>query len=310
MTDAHVAMRALAARHATPAARHATPAARHATPAARHPTVAGVRAPPAGVLLAVLLASACAQPDGRLVLATTSSACDAGLLDHLLAAWHAEQAPPRIDVLVTGSGEALALGRRGDADVLLVHAPEAEAAFVEAGLARSREPVMRSDFVLVGPAHDPAGVRAAGDLAAAFRAIARAGTFVSRGDDSGTHQRELRIREHAGLADPRPDRGSGYIDAGQGMAETLRMAAERRAYTLTDHATFAAWRSRLELVELVEFALDDTLLHNPYSIIVPRATRDSIGAARFAAWLTGPRAQRIVADFAGPGGTPLFTPAR
>jgi tungstate transport system substrate-binding protein len=256
-------------------------------------------------VLAVVVASACGDPAGRLVLATTSSAYDSGLLPRLAEAWRAEEAPPALHVLVTGSGEALALARRGDADVLLVHAPDAEAAFMAAGHGVVRLPVMSSDFVIVGPPHDPAGVRDAAGPADAFRRIAEGGVFASRGDDSGTHHRELQVRAAAGVP-PDPAGAGRVLEAGQGMGETLRMASERRAYTLSDRATFEAWREDLSLVE---FPFDDPLLDNPYSVIVPAGSRDSAAARRFALWLAGPRAQAIIADFRGPGGAPLFVPA-
>jgi tungstate transport system substrate-binding protein len=257
-------------------------------------------------LASVLATSACGDPAGRLVLATTSSAYDSGLLPRLAEAWRAEEAPPALHVLVTGSGEALALARRGDADVLLVHAPDAEAAFMAAGHGVLRLPVMSSDFVIVGPAHDPAGVGGAAGPVDAFRRIAEGGIFASRGDGSGTHLRELQVRAAAGLP-PEPAGAGRVLEVGQGMGETLRMASERRAYTLSDRATFEAWRHGLSLVE---FPFEDPLLDNPYSVIVPSGSRDSAAAGRFARWLAGPRAQAIIADFRGPGGAPLFMPAR
>jgi tungstate transport system substrate-binding protein len=257
------------------------------------------------VLLSLACTTACADPDSRLVLATTSSAYDTGLLTRLTDVWQAEEAPPALHVMVTGSGEALALGRRGDADVLLVHAPDAEAAFMADGHGLLRLPVMSSDFIIVGPPADPAAVRSAADPADAFRRIAAGGAFMSRGDGSGTHDRELQIRRAAGL--PAGQAGTDrYIEAGQGMGETLRMAAERRSYTLSDRATFEVWRDELALVE---FPFEHRLLDNPYSVIVPAGARDSANASRFARWLAGPRAQALIADFRGPAGTPLFTPA-
>jgi tungstate transport system substrate-binding protein len=256
------------------------------------------------VLLCAAGATACANPDGRLVLATTSSAYDTGLLTRLADVWNAEEAPPSLHVMVTGSGEALALGRRGDADVLLVHAPEAEAAFMADGLGLLRLPVMTGDFIIVGPPADPAALRGAADPADAFRRIAAGGVFVSRGDGSGTHDRELQIRTAAGL--PPGQAGTGrYTEAGQGMGETLRMTAERRGYTLSDRATFEVWRDELDLVE---FPFEDRLLENPYSVIVPTGARDTAHANRFARWLTGARAQALIAEFGGSAGAPLFTP--
>lgn len=258
----------------------------------------------AAAVLALLVGLGCSGAGDRLVLATTSSAYDTGLLDAIVATWAAEEAPPPLHVLVTGSGEALALGRRGDADVLLVHAPEAEAEFMAAEHGIVRIPVMSSDLLLVGPASDPAGLADAADLRDAVRRLDAAGPFVTRGDGSGTHQRELRIRRATGLAEPIPS--PRYMDAGAGMAATLRVASERVAYTLTDRGTWEISRAALQLVE---FPLSDELLDNRYSVIVPRRARTADGALRFARWLAGPRGQAVIGAFRGPSGALLFVPA-
>jgi tungstate transport system substrate-binding protein len=257
------------------------------------------------VLLVAPLLACSGEPHARLILATTSSADDSGLVPHLITAWAAQQAPPAVHVLVVGSGEALTLGARGDADVLLVHAPEDERVFMENGLGALRLPVMSNAFLVVGPATDPAGVRTAADVLEAVRRIAAAGTFVSRGDDSGTHKRELHLRAAAALPVP-PPRSARNLEVGQGMGEALRMASERQAYTLTDRATWEVWRARLDLVE---FAFHDALLENRYSVIVPVTARDTAAAARFARWLAGPRAQAMIAAFRGRAASPLFAPA-
>jgi tungstate transport system substrate-binding protein len=243
---------------------------------------------------------------GRLILATTSSADDVGLLDELVAAWSREHAAPTVQVLVVGSGEALALGGRGDADVLLVHAPDAEAEFMAAGRGVVHWPVMRNTFLIVGPASDPASVSDAMTVAEVLHRIDREARFLSRGDGSGTHQRELQLRRAAGLGGGAGSGAGGYLDAGQGMAETLRMADQLSAYTLTDDATWQVWRERLSLVA---FPLRDSLLYNSYSVIVPAAARDTAAGLRFARWLTGESAQSLIAAFIGPAGTPLFEPA-
>jgi tungstate transport system substrate-binding protein len=263
------------------------------------------RFPPVPLLPAAVLILACTGGGDRIILATTSSAYDSGLLTVLGDAWDAGEAPPRLHVLVTGSGEALELGRRGDADVLLVHAPDAEIAFMAAGHGTLRLPVMRNDYVLVGPAADPAGVRLVAGPAAAFRRISDTATFISRGDDSGTHQRELQLRILSGLPVPAP-RGTRYSEAGQGMAETLRMAAERGAYTLSDRASWEVLRGGLDLVA---FTFDDPLLDNPYSVIVSAASTRAAAAQRFAQWLASGRAQELIADVRNADGVPLFRPA-
>jgi tungstate transport system substrate-binding protein len=258
----------------------------------------------AAALLVLVFAAGCDTSPGRLVLATTSSAHDSGLLDEVADAWSREPGTATLAVLVTGSGEALALGRRGDADLLLVHAPASERAFMGAGHGLLRLPVMSNTMLLVGPADDPADVDSASDVLDAFLRIDTAGTFVSRGDDSGTHQRELGLRREAGLADV--GAAERYLDAGSGMDATLRLASERGAYTLTDRATWEVVRPRLQLRE---FTLADERLHNPYSIIVPRQARDTARAARFARWLAGPLGQAVIRSVRGSDGQPLFMPA-
>jgi tungstate transport system substrate-binding protein len=257
----------------------------------------------ATALLLTLLA--CTGPEG-LVLATTSSADDSGLLQALSLAWQAEPGTPRLHVLVVGSGEALALGRRGDADVLLVHSPEAEARFMEAGGGLLRREVMRNRLVIVGPASDPAEVGAAADVIDAMARVARAGApFVSRGDASGTHERELELWAAASLS-PQGERAAWYIDAGQGMGETLRTADELGAYTLTDMATYSVWRGRLRLVVLQR---GDPGLDNRYSVIVPTASRARAEATEFADWLASGGGQAVIADFGRDRfGAPLFEP--
>src|SRR5881628_3255914 len=168
----------------------------------------------------------------EVLLATTTSTRDAGLLDSLLPVFE-RQTGYRVKVIAVGSGQALAMGRRGDADVVLSHAPEAERALVDSGYFVRRRLVMHNEFLVVGPASDGAGLRGLSDAVAAFRRIAdRAVPFVSRGDQSGTHQRELALWKRAGL--PGAPRGDWYVESGQGMGATLQLADEKRAYTLTD----------------------------------------------------------------------------
>src|SRR5256884_2032862 len=176
------------------------------------------------------------------LLATTTSTRDAGLLDSLLPAFE-RQTHYAVKVIAVGSGQALAMGRRGDADVVLSHAPEAERALVDSGYFVRRRIVMHNEFLIVGPARDPAGLRGLSDPVAAFRKVAeRRGIFVSRGDQSGTHQREQLLWKRAGF--PSPPRGKWYIESGQGMGATLQLADEKHGYTLTDRATYLTWRGR------------------------------------------------------------------
>jgi tungstate transport system substrate-binding protein len=252
------------------------------------------------ILLAPVLAG-CARRD-ELILASTTSTFDSGLLDVLLPAF--ERAHPQIQVklIAVGSGEALALGRRRDADVLLVHAPTDEEHFMSSGHGRARYAVMSNDYVIVGPAADPAHVAAAASTADALRRIAAArAPFISRGDSSGTHRMELRLWRAAGID------SAQRVQVGQGMGEALLIASERGAYTLTDRGTYVALARTLRLDVLHE---GDVALLNPYSVITVRASRHEAEAEVFALWLISADAQQLIARFgAGADGRPLFQPA-
>ena len=195
------------------------------------------------------------------ILATTTSTRDAGLLDSLLPVFE-RQTHYSVKVIAVGSGQALAMGRRGDADVVLSHAPEAEQALVDSGYFVSRRIVMHNDFLFVGPPGDPAGLRGMSDpIAALARVAQREASFVSRGDQSGTHQLEQKLWRVAGI---RPGAGDWYTESGHGMGETLQMADQKRAYTITDRATYLAWRDKLQLVPMVE---GDPRLYNVYHVL-------------------------------------------
>ncbi len=243
-----------------------------------------------------------------IVLATTTSTRDSGLLDELLPAFTA-QTGIQVKVVAVGSGQALALGRRGDADVLLTHAPKGEEEFMAGGWGEVREVVMFNDFVIVGPRDDPADVRAATSAADALRRIAHAGAlFVSRGDDSGTHRKELALWQAAGVETS----GDWYRKAGAGMAQGLRMASELNAYTLSDRSTYLFQRSHLMSVILYE---GDPDLLNQYSVIVVSARRhpgvNRAGALRFVQFLLAPDTQRMIARYGVDRfGQPLFQPVR
>jgi len=256
----------------------------------------------------VLLACAtfCARDVPRsLILATTTSLEDSGLFTALLPAFERAHPGVRVRLLAVGSGQALALGRSRDADVLLVHSPADEAAFLDAGHGELRWRVMENDFVVVGPPADPAGVRGGRDAVAALRRLAAQGaTWVSRGDSSGTHRVEQHLLRAAG-----PTSGSGLhvLEVGQGMAETLVLASQREAYTLTDRGTFRSLRERLVLEVLVE---GDPRLRNVYSVITVRGASNGPDAKAFADWLRSPDARLLIADFGRErhGGS-LFTPS-
>jgi len=194
-----------------------------------------------------------------------------------------------------GTGQALQIGRRGDADLLLVHDPAAEEQFMADGHGSLRRSVMHNDFILVGPSADPARVSGLTDIVKAFEQLARLRTsFISRGDESGTHQKERRIWQKVGIE----PKGDWYISAGTGMGQVLRMASEMHAYTLSDRGTYLAQRSGLDLEILCE---KDALLFNPYSVIVvnpdKHANIHAAAAQRFVDFLLAPETQRTIADF-------------
>lgn len=240
------------------------------------------------------------------MLAAASSPEVTALFGELLPAFEREHPKYRLMVNPVSNEHALSLGERGEADVLILRAPEAERLFITAGHGTARAPVMHRDYVIVGPARDPAGVRAASSPAEAFAGIARAkAPFVSRGDQSGTHARELELWQAAGLA-PRASSDRWYQEAGLGMAETLSFAGMMDAYALSDRATYEAARSRLRLALL----LDNQSLRNQYSVIVVAKGKNAGAARKFASWLTARAAQQLIAEFGrAQYGQPLFTPS-
>lgn len=242
----------------------------------------------------VLWLSACLAGDGgqpRLIVAATHTLEDSGLLDTLVAAFRAAHPEHDLQVVLAGSGEVLALGGRGDADVLLTHSPAAEEAFVRDGLGRDRRPVMHNDFVLLGPAADPAGAGTAATAAEAFGRIrAAAAPFVSRGDDGGTHVKERQLWAALEVVPDWP----GYVEAGLGMADALRLADRRGAYILADRATWANLRAQLDLRLLFQ---GDPLLLNQYSAMLVRQPSNPPAAYAFLEWLTGPAARALIAGF-------------
>jgi len=240
--------------------------------------------------------------DRTLRIGSTTSMYDTGLLDALVPDFEAERPGVQVEVFAVGSGEALALGRRGDVDLVLVHSPTAEERFVAEGHGRDRRTFARNDFVLAGPASDPADVRGLG-IVEAFRRIAETGArFVSRGDDSGTHVRERGIWEAA----QRAPEWSGYEEVGQGMSAALLIASERDAYVLTDRATLVSLAGDLTLVPLVE---DDPMLENLYSVIEVVDAANPEDARAFAEWLLTPETLERLGRFGVERfGAPLFRP--
>ena len=242
-----------------------------------------------------------------ITLATTTSTQDSGLLDVLIPQFK-EQTGVEVKVVAVGSGQALELGRRGDADVLLVHSPAAEDAFVRDGMSLERVPVMVNDFVLVGPSDDPAKIKGRKSVTEAFLEVARRhALFLSRSDDSGTHQKEQAIWK-ASRTQPE---GDWYLRAGTGMAQALRLANEKRAYILSDRATYLALRGGLDLIVVSE---GDSLLKNPYhALIVNPAKHPKVnlkGARQFVNFLTSPSTRKLISGFGLERyGQSLFNPA-
>jgi tungstate transport system substrate-binding protein len=241
-----------------------------------------------------------------LILATTTSTQDAGVLDVLLPMFEAVSGCT-VQVIAVGSGEAMRMGEAGNADVLLVHSPDDEETFMANGYGSDRRLVMHNDFILVGPSADPAGIGGIPSAVEAFRLIAsHEATFVTRGDDSGTHKKELSLWDRAGIY----PQGEWYIDSGQGMGATLRIASERKAYTLTDRATYLANRDSLALEILSE---GDAELFNIYHVIVVNPERwplvNHTCAVVFADFIVSAEAQAVIGDFGlAEYGQSLFVP--
>ena len=242
-----------------------------------------------------------------IVLATTTSLYDTGLLDSIVPIFE-RQSGYRVKVIAVGSGEALAMGRRGDADVCFVHSPAAEQAFMAAGYGVRRRVVASNYFTIAGPRDDPAQVREAANAEDAFRRIAASGRpFVSRGDSSGTHARELALWAKVGV---RPA-GGAYAETGQGMAATLLVANERQAYALTDRATLGALRAHLDLVALRG---PEAALANIYHVIelnpAGHPRMNAAGGTAFADFAVSDQVQRLLEHFGeGRLGEPMFQPA-
>jgi tungstate transport system substrate-binding protein len=227
---------------------------------------------------------------GQMVMATTTSTRDTGLLDTLVPAFE-KAGNCSVKTVAVGSGQALDLGARGQADVLLVHSPDAERTFMKQGHGSTRRAVMHNDFVLVGPPSDPAKTANAGGIEQAMRAIARTTSpFASRADESGTNAKELKLWHQADLTPS----GSWYIKTGQGMGPTLVIADQKDAYTLSDRGTFLATKN-LDSKILVE---GDPQLQNPYHVIVVKHAGTNVGCAKaFSDWITSAPTQKLIGQF-------------
>ncbi len=261
--------------------------------------------PPLGLVFAAILFFALtgtAQAQNLVRLATTTSTYNSGLVDSLLPVFE-QDSGLRVQVLAVGTGQALRLGQAGDVDLIITHAPEAEAAFVEAGHGIEARSLMYNDFVLVGPIPDPLDLaQAEGILDALDRIRVSNRRFLSRGDDSGTHKKEQELWQRSGG----PAKFSGHQAVGQGMGRTLVMSSELQSYTLTDRGTWLAMQAILDLQLVYEGGID---LANPYQVILINPERhpqiNLSGARSLADWLLGPKGQALINDFTVKG-EPLF----
>ncbi|WP_018086043.1 substrate-binding domain-containing protein [Desulfurispora thermophila] len=239
------------------------------------------------------------------ILATTTSTQDSGLLDVLVPDFE-KKTGYRVKTIAVGTGQALKMGEKGEADVLLTHAPKSEKPLVDSGVVVNYRLVMHNDFVLAGPAADPAGIKQAANTADAFKRIAQKGAiFVSRGDDSGTHKKELSLWEAAGI---KPQGQKWYQETGSGMGQTLNVASEKQGYVLTDRATFLAQRQNLKLEILYQ---GDKGLLNIYHVMQVNPEKfskvNAAGAKAFVDYLVSPETQKIIAEFGRDKyGEPLF----
>lgn len=262
------------------------------------------------LLIISMLLAACgssAPSNPNIILATTTSTQDSGLLDVLVPMFE-EQTGYTVQTVAVGTGQALQMGEEGNADVLLVHAPASEEAFMEGGFGTDRTAVMHNDFIIVGPEADPAGLISTTSVIEGLEKIYKLNaTFVSRGDDSGTHKKELDIWKKTELD---PAGQSWYIETGQGMGATLTVASEKEGYTLTDRATYLAQKDNLNLVLVME---GDASLLNPYHVItVNPELWENVnyeGALAFYNFMIAPETQTVISEFGiDLYGEPLFFP--
>ena len=264
------------------------------------------------VLLVLILLVGCggekSEAGDSIILSTTTSTQDSGLLDYLLPKFE-EETGIEVKVIAVGTGKALQMGKEGEADILLVHAKESEEEFVQEGHGLERHDVMYNDYILVGPKEDPLNLKSdyPNDILEGLKALAETETeFVSRGDDSGTHKKELSIWKEAGIE---PE-GDWYISAGSGMGDVLKIADEKKAYTITDRGTYLSMKDNLDLEIIIE---GDENLFNQYGIIpVDPDKSDKInseGAKKFMDWMLSDKVQELIGEFGVEEyGMPLFIP--
>lgn len=235
-----------------------------------------------------------AETKKDIILATTTSTKDSGLLDSILPVFEKETGY-KVNVLSKGTGEAIKLGQDGNADVLLVHAKADEEKFVEEGYGVKRYDVMYNDFIIVGPESDPAGIKNAKDAAEALKLISeKKASFVSRGDDSGTHKFEKKIWKKMSITPA----GDWYISAGKGMGDVLMMADEKKAYTISDRGTYLSMKDKLDLKIVFEKSND---LKNQYGVIAVNPEKNKgvniKGAEAFANWIISDSTQKLIAEY-------------
>jgi len=262
-----------------------------------------------GMLVSIYLALsfsalAASKPTSLLRLATTTSTANSGLMDYLLPKL-AKDTGVEVQVIAVGTGKALRLGREGDVDAVLVHARNAEQAFIDGGFGVERFDVMYNDFVLIGPAEDPAQISSSGSVIEVLKKIHNSkSAFISRGDDSGTHKKELSLWQKTGYM----PQGDWYKSVGQGMGKVIQIANEMGAYTMTDRGTWLAYQAKLNLALLYQ---GDPPLFNPYGIIAVNPLRHAhvnhVAADTLIKWITSEKGQQLIGEFTVKGKR-LFIP--
>jgi tungstate transport system substrate-binding protein len=252
------------------------------------------------------VAQAAGPKDRDVTLATTTSTQDSGLLDVLIPLFE-EQIGYRVKTIAVGTGQALMLAAKGEADVALVHAPRLEKKYVAQGKLLNRRLVMYNDFIIIGPSNDPAKIKSAKSAVAALKLIAQSNApFVSRGDNSGTHNLEKSLWEDTGIT----PKGAWYVESGQGMGTTLKIANDRNAYTISDRGTYLAFVKQLTLPILLQ---GDRRLLNVYSVVEVNPANgpkiNSVGGKAFADFMLAPHTQSVIKNFGVTKfGQPLFVP--
>ncbi len=260
------------------------------------------------LILLIMLGVNPAAAETRIRCASTTSTQNSGLFDYILPLFE-KKTGIKVDVVAVGTGAAIEIGKRGDADVVFVHAKEQELKAVEEGFFVNRHDVMYNDFVIIGPSNDPAKIKGTKSALDAFKKIAGSGSpFVSRGDKSGTHAKELSIWKKA---DIEPAGRKWYLEVGQGMEKTQRIADEKRAYTLTDRGTWLATKDKdkLDMIVVLE---GDTTLFNQYGVMAVNPEKFKTAkykeAMEFVNWIISREGQDAVAAFKDKNGNPLFVP--